>query len=229
MKALLLAAGYGTRLKPLTETIPKCMVDIKGKPLLNYWLNILNNEHINEIIINTHYLPEIVNDFISSYKSKKKITIIHEPSLLGTAGTIRSIKKIIEFESELFVAHADNYSSFNFPSFLKTFTKRSNHIDFTMMTFKTFTPELCGIVNLNSSQEVIGFHEKPKNFIGNIANGAVYIFSKSVLNRIIEDDNISDISNDLIPLYIKKINTFYNDNIHIDIGNLDSLKYARNI
>ncbi|HSW70584.1 MAG TPA: sugar phosphate nucleotidyltransferase, partial [Gammaproteobacteria bacterium] len=65
MKAVLLAAGLGTQLRPLTETTPKCLVPICGKPLMQYWLELLGKD-LDQILINTHYLPEKVQSFVNS-------------------------------------------------------------------------------------------------------------------------------------------------------------------
>ena len=73
MNALLLAAGLGKRLRPITDETPKCLVPILNKPLLKFWLNLLEkSEKIENIFINTHYLANQVEDFIKKYKSKKK-------------------------------------------------------------------------------------------------------------------------------------------------------------
>ena len=94
MKAFLLAAGLGTRLRPITEEIPKCLVPINGKPLLEYWLESIFSSGIKECLINTHYLSEKVADYIATSKYKKSITVVYEKKLIGTAG---SLKKNIEF------------------------------------------------------------------------------------------------------------------------------------
>ena len=88
MRAILLAAGYGTRLRPLTNTIPKCLVPIKGVPLLQIWLERLTNAGIGPFLINTHYLPKEVEGFAESSRYRDQVTLVHEPELLGTAGTL---------------------------------------------------------------------------------------------------------------------------------------------
>ena len=88
-RALLLAAGLGTRLKPFTDSKPKCLIDIGGKPLLEYWLESLENSNCQEVLINTHYLSEQVFDFLQKRpKTKMKIKTTYEKDLLGTAGTL---------------------------------------------------------------------------------------------------------------------------------------------
>ena len=89
IKALLLAAGYGTRLRPLTLNVPKCLVEINGEPLLSNWLYKLENLGCEEVLINTHYLSEKVVEFLEKFNSQKlKINISHEKEILGTAGTL---------------------------------------------------------------------------------------------------------------------------------------------
>jgi mannose-1-phosphate guanylyltransferase len=90
MNVLLLAAGLGTRLKPITNSIPKCLVPIKGKPLLEIWLENLSQLSINKLFINTHYFSELVEKFILSSKYKKNVELLFEIKLLGTGGTIRN-------------------------------------------------------------------------------------------------------------------------------------------
>ena len=88
MRALLLAGGLGLRLRPLTNTIPKCLARIKDKILLEIWIDKLINIGIEKILVNTHYLPEKVEEVIALNKHNQKIEIINEPILLGTGKTI---------------------------------------------------------------------------------------------------------------------------------------------
>ena len=88
MKAILLAAGLGTRLRPITDTTPKCLVPIGSKPLLQIWLERLSEAGIGPFLINTHYLADQVKTFVEESAFRKKITLVHENHLLGTAGTL---------------------------------------------------------------------------------------------------------------------------------------------
>jgi len=85
MRAILLSAGYGTRLAPLTDKIPKCLAPIKGQPLLGYWLDLLLPLHIEKVLINTHYLPQMVESYVKTHKYAALITTVFEKTLLGTA------------------------------------------------------------------------------------------------------------------------------------------------
>ena len=81
MKAILLCAGKGLRLRPYTNNIPKCLMPIKGKPLLEIWLEKLFSAGITNILINAHYLSDQVDNFINHSKYKKSITVVHEKKI----------------------------------------------------------------------------------------------------------------------------------------------------
>jgi len=227
MKALLLAGGYGTRLLPITKTTPKCLVDINGKKLLDLWLDKLVKSGIKEIIINTHHLPDIVTRHINGSIYKKFVKLVHEDVLLGTAGTIK--KNINLFgNTPLVVIHADNLSIFSMDEFKKCFLERPLGVQITMMTFNTDCPKLCGIVELDKNGIVVKFHEKVVNPPGNLANAAIYIITKDVIQFISEiEDEVIDFSTKIIPSFMGKINTFHNNAYHRDIGNIQSLNSAK--
>lgn len=228
MKAVLLAAGEGTRLRPLTLTTPKCMVPINGKPLLDYWLDMLVPcEEIDEIFINVSYLKEQVLAHIQSKWSLcNKITLWHEDKLLGTAGTLKANYADLK-DCDVMVVHADNLSAFSLDEFLASYRNRAEYIAATMMLFETDKPSQCGIVELDDKCTVIKMHEKVKNPPGNLANGAVYIFSAKVIELIKKQDG-NDLSNNIIPHLYGKITTWVNKVYHRDIGTLESLRIAQN-
>ena len=90
MKALLLAAGLGTRLRPLTNDWPKCLMPIKGRPLLEYWLSILKQNNINNVVVNRHHHAGIIEDFLQQKQFEGWVRSVYEKELLGTAGTLRN-------------------------------------------------------------------------------------------------------------------------------------------
>ena len=226
MKAILLAAGFGTRLRPLTDNIPKCLVPIKGKPLLQIWLEILSDVGIDKFLINTHYLPNQVYDFINNSDFKSKCLIIHEEKLLGTAGTLISNLDFIGSE-ECLLIHADNYCLANFNEFFNAHVNRPPNCLITMMTFRTDTPKSCGIVDINEQNIVVGFYEKVLNPPGNLANGAIYILSSIFLNILKEKHkNFTDFSTEILPLFLNKIYSYETKNKFIDIGTLKKYNEA---
>lgn len=229
MRALLLAAGLGTRLRPLTDTIPKCLVPIKGTPLLNIWLTALIKAKIGPLLVNTHYLNEQVESYIANNQYKDRITITYEPSLLGTAGTL--IRNIDFFnEEDGILIHADNYCLADLGEFINAHNRRPKKCLMTMMTFRTDKPSECGIVELDDENIVVGFHEKAPDPPSNLANGAVYIFSKELIGLLKgKYHTITDVSTELIPTLIGKIYSYTTPEVFIDIGTIEAYTLANNL
>ena len=220
MRALLLAGGLGTRLKPISNILPKCLMPIHGRPLLDIWIaRLLKNNFIDRILVNTHYKHEMVSEYLLNSSWKNQVEIAYESELLGTAGTILENKFFFNDE-DFFVAHADNLSAFDLPSFIKIYEDRASNILATMMAFKADNPSSCGILELNNNI-LINFFEKDLNATGNLANGAVFIMNTKIIEIIHNLKNKQpDISVDLIPQLLGKINIFENTDTHIDIGNM---------
>ncbi len=204
MKALLLSAGYGSRLKPYTNESPKCLIEINNRPLLDYWLHALFSSGIKEILINTHYLSQKVEKFVKSSKFSNKIKLVREKKLLGTAGTIRQNIDFFE-NSDFFVAHSDNLCICDFKAFFRAHFARPTNTNITMMTFNSDNPENCGLVKINKKKIVIEYEEKNQFPNQNLANAAVYVMSKKILDfcKTLEI-KYPDISCDLIPSFIDK-------------------------
>lgn len=227
MKAVLVAAGFGTRLRPLTDRIPKCLVPIRDQPLLDIWLQQLDRDGIGPVLVNTHYLPDAVEKFVESSAHAASVTLVHEPELLGTAGTLRANRSFFGRDAVLF-AHADNLCRCDLAAFVRAHRQRPAGVLITMMTFVTDAPETCGIVDLDANGLVIGFHEKVRNPPGNLANGAVYIVEPEVVDFIEQlPDGPQDFSTQVLPHFVGRMHAWQNTGVHRDIGTPDSLAAAR--
>ena len=227
MRAIILAAGYGSRLMPLTKTTPKCLIDINGRPLLDYWLELLSAGGVKQVLINLHYLPEAVLSFLEKQRHPVEISLAHEENLLGTGGSVLKNKEFFGGEPFIII-HADNLSCFNIQSFIERFASRRDGVEMTMMTFHTDNPSESGIIQLDNLGIVQSFWEKIKNPPGNLANGAVYIVTQRVIDYMVElNAEVFDLSKDIIPQFVGRINTFHNDLYHRDIGTFKSLDIAR--
>ena len=229
MKALLLAAGFGERLRPLTEKIPKCLVPIGGKPLLDFWLEQLVASGIQEILINTHYFAEQVALHIKKSPFQKYTTLVYEKELLGTGGTLLANQDFFKDKGGLLI-HADNFCICNFKNFIQSHHNRPKQTALTMMTFSSPTPETCGIVELDSQNIVQTFHEKVTNPPSHLANGAVYIFENEIMTflKSLQKQTI-DFSTEVIPHFLKKIYVWHNQDIHIDIGSPQTYALAQTV
>lgn len=224
MRAILLAAGYGTRLRPLTNTIPKCLVPIKGTPLLGIWLERLTRAGIGPFLVNTHYLAEQVQEFVSNSSYGDQVKLVHEPTLLGTAGTLMANLEFFEGRDGLLI-HADNYCLDHLHNLIEAHRKRPAECVMTMMTFRTDQPSNCGIVDIDENRVVTGFYEKVSSPPGNLANGAVYILSAAMLRELsLEFSTVKDFSNEVLPHFIGRIFTYETLDVFIDIGTPEAYK-----
>jgi mannose-1-phosphate guanylyltransferase len=172
MRALLLAAGLGSRLRPLTDNTPKCLVSINGTKLLDIWLSLLFGGGIQRVLINTHHLAEQVYAHVRNSQFSERIDLVHEAELLGTGGTVLANESFFQREAGL-IAHADNLTLLDVAAFIGCHERRPAGVEITMMTFETDAPKSCGIVELDDRGLVMGFHEKVPNPPGTLANGAV--------------------------------------------------------
>ena len=98
MKAILLAAGIGSRLRPLTDTVPKCMLPIGGKPLLDIWLDSLVVAGVDQVLVNVHHLPDVILPHLEARSYPPDVTVAYEPTLLGSAGTLLAHKEWLAVE-----------------------------------------------------------------------------------------------------------------------------------
>lgn len=226
MRAILLAAGYGTRLRPLTNTVPKCLVPIKGQPLLDIWLQNLSQAGIGSFLVNTHYLAERVAAYIQSSPYQDRVTLVHEPELLGTAGTLIANLWFLKGGDGLLV-HADNYCKADFGAFMRAHQGRPTECVMTMMTFRTDIPSSCGIVELDERGVVVGFYEKVASPPGNLANGAVYLFSAALLERMGKDlHTVKDFSTEVLHRFVGQIYTYETSEVFLDVGTPESYMRA---
>jgi mannose-1-phosphate guanylyltransferase len=229
MRAILLAAGFGTRLRPLTNTMPKCLVPIHGQPLLGIWLERLTQAGIGPFLVNTHYLADQVEQFVAASPYRDQVTLVHEPTLLGTAGTLMANLDFFQGEDGLLI-HADNYCLADFRKFVAAHRQRPPQCLITLMAFRTPTPSSCGILELDDQGVVVGFHEKVAHPPGNLASGAIYLLSPEFLALAASELRIvTDFSTEVIPKLMGRMFTYEITTPFIDVGTLASYKLANQI
>jgi mannose-1-phosphate guanylyltransferase len=227
MRALLLSAGFGTRLHPVTRSTPKCLVPIRGRPLIDYWFDhLFSSGQVERALVNTHYLASQVEEHVTQSQWGKRVDLVYEAELLGTGGTIKFNRSYFGAESFL-VAHADNLTTFDVAQLVGAHAARPADCALTMLTFRSDDPRSCGIVELDASGRVIGFHEKVADPPGNLANAAVYIFSPEVADFIAGMNGTEiDLSTEVIPQFVGRILAVESRGYHRDIGTIESLRQA---
>jgi mannose-1-phosphate guanylyltransferase len=227
MRALLLAAGVGSRLRPITDTTPKCLVQIRDRPLLDYWLNNLSPGPADRVLINTHYLAEAVTRHLDTSPWRDAIDIVYEPDLLGTGGTIAANRGWLG-EQAFLVAHADNLTDVNVEHLFKAHAARPEGCAITMLAFRTDDPRSCGILELDERAVVQAFHEKVDNPPGDLANAAVYVMEPEVADMAVSFGKpFVDLSTEIIPRFLGRIFAVEHRGYHRDIGNVESLNRAQ--
>ena len=228
MRAVLLAAGLGSRLKPLTDTVPKCLAPICGRPLLAYWLDaLLGDAQMERVLVNTHHLAGEVERFVRSSPWSGRIDLAHEPRLLGTAGTLNAHRDWIGAEA-VFVAHADNFTDAAPLRLIDAHRRAAPDVVASLFAFRTPTPRSCGILELDARNHVVAFHEKVQDPPGNLANGAVYVFEPDVLARIAALGRaVCDLSTEVIPGLLPRVLAVEHTGLFMDIGTPAALVEAQ--
>lgn len=224
-KALLLAGGLGTRLRPLTDTTPKCLVKIAGKPLVEYWLDALVRASVLDALINTHHLHEQVRDYMVELgkRSPLRLAEAYEPKLLGSAGTVHANRAWADDADEILIIYADNLSNVSLERVLRF--HRSHGDPMTMMLFHTPYPKQCGIAELGPGGKILSFVEKPAEPKSDLANAGLYVLDADAY-REVADRNVFDFGFDIIPTFLGRMSGFDFEGYHRDIGNLDALAQA---
>ena len=226
-KALLVAAGLGTRLAPLTDVLPKCLMPIAGRPLLGLWLEMLADAGLTEIVVNLHHHAELVSEYIRRSPWADRVILAPEDTLLGTAGTLLRQRERFAHGPALF-AHADNLSLFAVRDFLAAHRARPGDCAMTMMSFVTDAPRSCGILTLDAAGRVLEMDEKPLQPKGDLANAAVYIVEPQVTDFIAGlNKPVVDFSTEVLPSFMGRIFAFHNGCYHRDIGTPASLALAQ--
>lgn len=228
LRALLLAAGLGTRLRPITLHTPKCLVSIHGEPLLGRWLRQLEAAGCEAVLINTHYLAEKVEKFVQERPaSAMTVQIINEAELLGTAGTLIANSAFFENATGMLI-HADNAMADDLKDLLVAHSNSPAQCLLTMLTFCTDQPSSCGIVATDANGVVTAFHEKVADPPGNCANGALYAFDAPFLDRLAEmSPQPNDFSTEVIPTLMGRIQSWHTDKPYLDIGTPEALAAAQ--
>lgn len=227
MKAVLLAAGLGTRLYPVTEKIPKCLIPVNGRPLLGYWLDLLARGGVSEVFINGYYLAERVEAFLDEVRAEYPFTIhfIRETELSGTGGFLKKIRRELESESCFFFAHADNYCDLDLCEFTAFHEKHGSPL--TLALFHTEHPERCGIAEaITPDGRILSFLEKSPAALSHLASAAIFLMAGQLLNDLPSQDFI-DFSKDVLPRYAGRMYGYRMPGFNIDVGTPDSYAEAQ--
>jgi mannose-1-phosphate guanylyltransferase len=225
MRALLLAAGLGTRLAPLTRTTPKCLVPFGTTTLLDVWLDSLVDAGVERIRVNLHHHPDLVADRIDRSPHRDRVESAFEQELLGTAGTLRRNRDFFEGADGMLI-HADNLCLADLGAFLMAHEERPTGCDLTLMAFRTDFPAECGICEIDERSVLRTFREKDPNAAGNLASAAVFVLTPTVFEALEQE---RDFSSEVLPRYEGRALVWEADGYVQDIGTPERYAEAREV
>ena len=225
MKAFLLAAGNGTRLRPLTDKVPKCLVPIQGMPMLSIWMKVCQKLGITEVLINLHAHADVVRSFLEQgEESGVRVHVSEEKQLLGSAGTLRANRKWVEGEDLFWVFYADVLHRADLPAMLHL--HRKHDLAATLGVYEVPDPSRCGIVTTDSRGVIENFVEKPAHPTGNLAFSGLMIGTPEVLD-VIPNSVPADIGFHVLPKLIGQMLAFPIRDYLIDIGTMANYQQAQ--
>lgn len=224
MKAFLLAGGHGVRLRPITDSLPKCLVPIQGVPLLSIWLQLCKSIGIDEVLINVHAHAEDVCNFLDRNSSGVAVRVVAEPQLLGSAGTLRANRKWVGSEDFFWVFYADVLSRADFSSMLRFHRQRMPAA--TLGLYEVPDPRRCGIVKMDEKGVIHEFVEKPEKPASNLAFSGLMIGTPELLD-VIPEATPTDIGFDVLPKLTGRMLGFHIYDYLIDIGTMENYQHAQ--
>lgn len=223
-KAFLLAAGHGTRLRPLTDKVPKCLLPVQGMPMLQIWLERCQKCGVEEVLINLHSHADQVREFLRNNSGcNVRVQVSDEPVLLGSAGTIRANRSWITNEQDFWIFYADVLSDIDLNRLWMR--HREMGADATIGVYRVPDPSRCGIVQVDDLGWVTEFVEKPKMPKGNLAFSGILLTRSSFVDAI-PDRIPADIGFDVLPR-ISRLTAYEIEDYLIDVGTMENYQSAQ--
>jgi mannose-1-phosphate guanylyltransferase len=224
VKAFLLAAGIGSRLRPITDSVPKCMVLIDDRPMLDIWLDALDRAGVDEVLVNLHHLPDVVRQHLAMRTGPPAVRTFFEPELLGSAGTLAANRQWVAGEEFFLACYADNLTDFDLRTLIDAHLVHGAIA--TLAVFHSERPSAGGVVELDEVGRVIGFTEKPSEPVSDLTNAGIYAFHPSVLDEV-DDTPPKDIGYDLLPRLVGRARAVPVEGYFRDIGTIEAYRLAR--
>jgi NDP-sugar pyrophosphorylase family protein len=228
MKVFIMAAGLGTRLRPLTYSIPKPLVPIVNTPVIGHLMNNLKKYNMRDVVVNLHYQPELIKEYLENNNKKWKMNIIYsfEKKLYGTAGGVKLKEDL--FDKNFVVTSGDGLSSINFEKLVEYHKKKKA---IATIALKPVDLKLeYGVVCVDNRNKITDFLEKPSlnKIFSNFVNTGIYVF-EPVIFKYIPKNRFYDFGSQLLPKLVKfslPVYGYIMDEYWCDVGNLSEYKKA---
>ena len=229
MRAVLMAGGSGTRLRPLTCDLPKPMVPILNRPIAEHIINLLKRHGITEIITTLHYLPDVMRDYFQdgSDFGVQMTYAVEEDQPLGTAGCVKNIAELLD--DTFLVISGDSITDFDLKDAIAF--HKAHRSKATLILTRVPNPLEFGVVITDENYRISRFLEKPSSseIFSDTVNTGIYILEPEVLNYLPENQE-SDFSKDLFPLLLEEGEPMFGyiaDGYWCDVGHLDAYREAQ--
>ena len=229
MRAVLMAGGSGTRLRPLTCDLPKPMVPILNRPIAEHIVNLLKRHQITEVIATLHYLPDVMRDYFQdgSDFGIQMTYAVEEDQPLGTAGCVKNIAELLD--QTFLVISGDSITDFDLTEAIEFHRRKQSKV--TLVLTRVPNPIEFGVVITDDNYRIRRFLEKPSTseIFSDTVNTGIYILEPSVLDYL-PDNQESDFSKELFPLLLEKNEPMYGyiaQGYWCDVGHLDAYRESQ--
>lgn len=227
MKALILAGGFGTRLRPLSCTRPKLMFPIANRPVIDWTLENLSKGDVDEVVLAVNYMADILERHIGETKYGMKIAYSHEIKPLGTAGPLRNAKDLLDGKDPFFVLNGDIISEVDYDTIYSEHVKNGG--DLTIALHKEEDPSRFGVAELDDNKRILRFIEKPspEEEVSKLVNAGIYVVEPNVIDMIEPGKKVS-IEREIFPTLVNRGKLYGSeyDGVWVDIGTPDDYLVA---
>jgi len=227
MMAVVMAGGEGSRLRPLTTTIPKPMVPVANKPIIGHIFNLLRKSNIGDAVVTLCYLPDFIKDYLGNGASSGvNVSYSMEDRPLGTAGSVKNLEN--DLDETFIVLSGDLLTDIELSEIVKFHEKKGSSV--TIALTRVPNPVEYGIVTTDREGRITSFLEKPEwgQVFTDTVNTGIYVLEPDVLKHVPKDKPF-DFSKDLFPILMKEkeqVCGFIADGYWSDIGDIEQYQQA---
>ncbi len=224
MKAFLLAGGHGTRLRPITNSIPKCLVPIRGRPLLDIWFELCARAGITEVLINLHAHSQTIERHLARSHSPVNVRVVHEDVLLGSAGTVAANRDWVGSDPAFWILYSDVLTNTDLHRMSDSHSRHRGVA--TLGLYQVPDPSRCGVAVTDEREVITEFEEKP------LAPHSNWAFSGLMVADIRLFDVIpacipADLAFHVLPRLLGKMVGYPITDYLLDIGTLPNYQMAQ--
>ncbi len=227
MKAIILAGGYATRLRPISYVLPKLLFPVLGKPMIYWTLEMLNQFGVDEVVLGVNYLANSLQAAIGNRYKGMRILYSLEKTPLGTAGPIKLASKAVKLKETFIAMNGDIISGIDLNAMLNH--HRQANAVITDALHEVNDPSRFGVVELDSVHRIRRFVEKPKlsEAPSRLVNGGIYLIEPQTLRMIPSGRRVS-LEREIFPILAKsgRLSGYSFSSYWFDIGNISDYKKA---